>query len=436
MVAGGFVARQLLWRWFRKPEPAGPVTFGPWCRAAGILMVIGAVAGVAALTANGRAKAHFEVVEADPRMRMFKGQEAAVRERLHEVDVRSVGTRTKAERVKDGEERDELGRERDALILSGQAMERAMAQVKPRRTGWAELLPVLPLALAGLWLSFRSRPPRGTLGRSSPWMRWLGAALLSLGVLTGGFGVAMGIAVSRKISAGFGWNSISADALLTFAVWLLSIGSLVGGSVAMAFAQPRSGTGGWRRDVGVVLLVLACLCPVTAAAYLVTALPTYHAKSRFRVADTREWLDLPRLWDHTPLGRDPALRLVPNGRSHFFELRASDTTPEGAVRRAEEAFETLRTDKIGAGLELIERPMKPFRPVAPSKAGVMVAAIFGWSLLGLPGLWLIGRRGLLIVLLGLLIVMAAGGAALLFYMTGQPAPPPPPTLQRVPEPSR
>ena len=357
MVVGGFVARQLLWRWFRKPEPAGPVTFGPWCRVAGTLMVIGAVAGGAVLTA------------------------------------------------------------------------------KTRRTGWVDLLPVVPLALAGLWLFVRSRPPRGTQGRSSPWMRWLGAALLSLGLLTGGVGVWASIEVSREISTGSGWNPTPAEAFFTFAIWLLSIGSLVGGSVAMAFARPRSGTGGWRRDAGVVLLVLGGLCPATAVAYLAAALPTYQAKSFFQIDDTQAWLELQALWDRTPLGRDPALRLVPIRLTRLFELRATDTTPEGALRRAEEAFQTLRTDKIGAGLVLIDTPVKPTRAVGPNYWMVMSNAILGSILLGFPGLWLIGRRGLLMVSLGLLIVMAAGVAASVLSMTGQPAPPPP-TLLRVPEPSR
>jgi len=250
-----------------------------------------------------------------------------------------------------------------------------------------------------------------------------------------GFGVALGIAVSRKISAGFGWNSISADALLTFAIWLLSIGSLVGGSVAMAFARPESGTGGWRRDAGVVLLVLGCLSPVTAVAYLATALPPYQAISRFQIDDTLDRLEFPALWGRTPMGRDPALRLVPFGRTRLFELLAGDTTPEGALRRAEEAFQTLRTDKIGAGLVLIDTPVKPTRAVGPNYWMVMSNAILGSILLGFPGLWFIGRRGLLMVSLGLLIVMAAGVAASVLSMTGQPAPPPP-TLLRVPEPSR
>ena len=433
MVAGGIVARQLLWSWFQKPEPAGPVTFGPWCRAAGTLMVIGALAGGAALTANDRSKAHAEAAEAAVRLKTVQMQEAAVRVRLHQVDVRSVGARTEAERIKDGEERDRLGRERDALILSGQAMERAMAQGKPRRTGWAELLPVLPLALAGLWLFVRSRPPRGTQETSSPGMRWLGAALLSLGLLTGGVGVWLGIEVSREISTGSGWNPTPAEAFFTFAIWMLSIGSLVGGSVAMAFARPRSGTGGLRRDTGTVLLVLGGLCPATAVAYLATALPTYLATSRFQIDDTQAWLGLPALWERTPLGRDPALRLVPIRLTRLFELRATDITPEGALGRAEEAFQTLRTDKIGAGLLLIDRPVKPIRPVGPNNVGVMTAAILGCILLGLPGLWLIGRRGLLLVSLGLLIVMAAGGAASVLYLTGQPATPMP---TMVPEPSR
>ncbi len=433
MLGGGFLAPFMILKMSRRTGTPGPSALGPWCRAAGILMVIGAVAGGGVLAASGRAKTYARSEEAVARMRAVQLQEAVLREQLHQVDVRSVGTRTEAERVEDGEQRDRLGRELDASILRIQAMERSLARPTSRPSGWGDLLPVLPLALAGLWLLLRSCPIRGNLEQPRSWMRWLGAGLLFLGFLSGTLGVWIGIQISRDAS----WNPSPAEAFFTFAVWVLSVSGIVGGSVALAFARPRSGPVDMRRDVGVVLLVLGCLSPVTAVAYLATVQPTYQATSRFQVDDTVARLELPELWGRSPLGKDPALRLVPIPLTHLFELRAADSTPEGALLRAEEAFDLLRSDKIGARLELVDRPVKPIRAVGPNFWMAMSNAIPGWIFLVLLGLWLIGRRGLLLVSLGLLILVAVGGTALVRYLTEQPAPraivaeP-----RRVPEPSR
>ncbi len=421
MLAGGFLLQRFLGSPGLATTQPTATGFSPWCRVVGILMVLVSIASQWLITSADKSSRMAEAEREGERSAVLYSEVGRIQSQMHELDVRAVLPRTGEELKNDADERRRLSSTLKTAVKRIQDMERDRASGADRPgspTGLPPGFTMFPLGLAGAWLLRRSKWFGAPLEKPRAWMRWLGASLLLLGLLSGTLGVWIGIQISRDAS----WNPSPAEAFFTFAVWVLSVGSIVGGSAALAFARPQSGAVDMRRDVGVVLLVLGCLCPVTAVTYLATAQPTYQAALRFQASDTDAWLNLPGFWSRTILGRDPGLGLAPHKGTRLFELTGRDATPEGAVRRTEDAFYTLRTDKIGASLEVIDRPVKPTRPIGPNKTLILSNAILGWILLALPGMWLLGRRGLLLVSLGFLIVADVGGATLLRYLTERPTP--------------
>jgi hypothetical protein len=240
----------------------------------------------------------------------------------------------------------------------------------------------------------------------------------------GGFGAWIAFQIAQDSS----WNPAPAEAFFSFAVWLGSAALVVGGLVLFAVARPRpvspTRLGGSNRILGAGLLVVGCLTPLVAVVYVTTTPPAFRATLRFRADDTAAWLIIPEFWRRS-FGQDHALSLQAYRDTRLFELHGDDATPEGSVRRVNDAFALLQADKLGGGLEVIDRPVLPGRAIRPNRPLALAVGIAGFLFLALPGIWLI-RRGVFVLLLILIPVAVLGGLVLVSYLSfQQPAPPPP-----------
>ncbi len=430
MLGGGYFGQRLVWRFLRRADPSAASAVSPWSRVLGTLLLLGGLMLGWGLVGSRTARAQAETQGTLVKLQVAKAQEADFQALLSEFEAEAADPRDETQRSADQIKRSRLQRELDAAGQRSLELERILARGVPRVDRASVLLTVLPLVAAGFWLLLRPGSVALSDTRPRRWMQWLGGGLLAFGLPLGGLGAWMAYQVVHDPS----WNPAPAEAFVSFAVWLGSAVLVVGGLALLAFARPRAVTAEIRqaeaiKSLGVGLLVLGCVFPLVAVVYVTTTPPAFRATLRFRADDTAAWLIIPEFWRRS-FGQDHALSLQAYRDTRLFELHGDDATPEGSVRRVNDAFAVLQADKLGGGLEVIDRPVLPGRAIRPNRPLALAVGIAGFLFLALPGIWLI-RRGLFVLLLMLIPVAVLGGVALVSYLSlQQPAPPTPVELRR------
>ena len=258
MLGGGYFGQRMVWRLFRKTDPAAAAG-SPWNRAVGTLLLLGGLVLGWGLIASRKAQAYAETQGTVVKLQVAKAQSEQLRAQLADWNRRTANPLDETQRSHDQIGRSRLQRELDAATQRSQELERTLAKGVPKPDPSGALLVALPLVLGGLWLLLRRGATASPVTKPRRWMRWLGGALLAIGVPLGGLGAWMAYQVANDSA----WNPAPAEAFFAFAVWIGSVASLVGGSVLLAFARPGHTAVGQGRGRGAALLIALSACLLT-----------------------------------------------------------------------------------------------------------------------------------------------------------------------------
>ncbi len=224
---------------FADKDGATPST-GPWERIIGILLLLAGLTLPIVISGRSSSSQHLESAHLQRELQIAQLEESRLQQLLHNSPAPQTGSGPDANPTASEIMWSQHARQLAATSEHRNNLERTLGERFPRSPRLLDLLPSLPLFLAGTILLLRPRGPKSSVPPRR-WMQWSGAACLVLGTPLLAFGVWIGVQVANDSS----WNPAPGEAMLAFATWIGSA-LLVGlGAVLLALSRPHA-SHSWR----------------------------------------------------------------------------------------------------------------------------------------------------------------------------------------------